>query len=567
MRLMRRMAGVAGVLALAGAVAVIARPSYAITNPVVTATGTELHLRFEATGQPEFVRAYLDTDRRADTGFAQAGVGADFLLENATLYRHAGAGWQWQPVGTVVHTYTGSQVSWVVPRAELGAATAGVDLVFQAEAPLETSEKIIFGYGGGVTYEPTDELIANPERGFYKHPGDCDAATFPDEALLTYREQQISLVMCVFYLDGFQDRAISDAALTTLRQRFDAVRRAGLKTVLRFAYTASPTGADAPVDRVRAHLDQLAPLLRANSDVIAVMQGGFVGAWGEGYYTRHYGNEGNVTAADWANRQAVHEKILEVLPATRAVQVRTPQMKNRYYGPDPIPGRGDSASARTGHHNDCFLASADDFGTYVDPAREYPYLAADSRFVPVGGETCAVDPARTTCAVAETELRQFHWTYLNADYEPGALARFAAGGCDTTIRRALGYRFSLVRGTYADAVTPGGTLPISITLSNNGWAAPINPRRAELILRSGDAVHRVPLAADPRTWSPGVTTVVTETPRIPGSVPPGTYDLLLALPDPQLPGRAEYAIRLANAGVWEAGTGLNNLHARVTVRS
>ena len=43
-----------------------------------------------------------------------------------------------------------------------------------------------------------------------------------------------------------------------------------------------------------------------------------------------------------------------------------------------------------GHHNDCFLASSLDRGTYVDRAVEYPYLEADSKYTVVGGETCTL---------------------------------------------------------------------------------------------------------------------------------------------------------------------------------
>ena len=43
-----------------------------------------------------------------------------------------------------------------------------------------------------------------------------------------------------------------------------------------------------------------------------------------------------------------------------------------------------------GHHNDCFLASSDDFGTYDDKSVEYPYMQDDTKYAVMGGETCAV---------------------------------------------------------------------------------------------------------------------------------------------------------------------------------
>jgi hypothetical protein len=49
---------------------------------------------------------------------------------------------------------------------------------------------------------------------------------------------------------------------------------------------------------------------------------------------------------------------------------------------------------------------------------------------------------------------------------------------------------------------------------------------------------------------------------------PGVYRAALALPDPEprLAGKAEYAIRLANRGVWQAATGDNALGWRIVVR-
>ncbi len=58
-----------------------------------------------------------------------------------------------------------------------------------------------------------------------------------------------------------------------------------------------------------------------------------------------------------------------------------------------------------------------------------------------------------------------------------------------------------------------------------------------------------------------------ETLGVPPGVAPGRYALSLALPDPKpaLAGRPEYAIRFANAGLWDAATGCNDLRHTVTI--
>ena len=483
-----------------------------------------------------------------------------------------------------------------------------------------------------VTYTPTDAIFPNPERGFLHAERTHSWGYTPLDlaALQGYRQDGVSLIKRVFYLDNFVPNyynlppwpwpegydflatnpgypaydenngvavPISAIYIANMEADFSTLRAAGLKAVVRFAYTNKrfePPFEDADLEEVLAHLDQLQPILQANSDVIALVEAGFIGNWGEWFYTDHFIEEPrdlsgspfapeSITADDYANRGAVVSKILEVLP-DHMVQLRTPFYKYQIYdSPDPynaprsLPtpldvgnAHGGSDLARTGHHNDCFLGNDTDAGTYgfwVSVADDKDYLEAESNYVPVGGEVCnpgGGGPTRFDCTNTLAELQQFHWSYLNV--ETGAegsevYAGWGTGGCLDQIKQKLGYRFTLVEGTYADVVEPGATFAISIQLRNDGWAAPYNPRPVELVLRhtvTGD-VHTVALDEDPRFWMPGDTQTLDHT--IQADVPAGAYDLLLHLPDrdPSLADRPEYAVRFANEGVWEEGTGYNDL--------
>jgi hypothetical protein len=571
-----------GTLAAAGALlvtllaAVTVSPAHAtISAPGATNTATTVTYRFSYTGTPQFLRVYVDTDRSASTGYAQAGTGADYLLENGNLYRHTGTGWSWTFVRPVTFANSGGVAQWTADRADLGetATPNDADLVFQAEAPLETSAKYTHTYSGsgGVTYTASTDNFANPERGLYHHTGDCDKADFSQATLQSYRTSQgISLVMCVFYLAEYKNGPIAQAALDQLQQQLATVRAAGLKMILRFAYTTSTTGDDAPKDRVLAHLDQLAPYLDAGKDVIAVVQAGLIGAWGEWYYTQNFGNAGTISSTDWANRKAVTDKLLSVVPSPRMVQLRTPKFKRTMYSTTPVqPGAAYNGStlSRIGHHNDCFLAGPDDFGTYENPSVEYPYLQAETTYVAMGGETCAANPPRSECPTATSELAQFHWSYLNTDYEPNLLSSWNAGGCLATVTKNLGYRFRLESGSYPATAARGGSLPISFTVRNDGYATPFNPRNLELVLRntSTGTNYKLPLTSNPRRWTAGTSTTVQQTLTVPTNLPAGSYTLLLNLPDPLLSTRPEYSIRLANQGTWDAATGMNSLLHTLTV--
>ena len=185
----------------------------------------------------------------------------------------------------------------------------------------------------------------------------------------------------------------------------------------------------------------------------------------------------------------------------------------------------------------------------------------------MGGETCGANPPRSSCPTAMSEMSLFHWSYLNTDYHPDVINGWNSGGCLPEITRRLGYRFALQTGTYPSTATHGGALPVRLTIRNDGWAAPFNPRGVALVLRNTatSAVYRFPLNANPRLWLAGATATIDQSVTLPAGMPAGTYALLLDLPDPQLSSRPEYSIRLANENVWEAATGFNNLRHSVTV--
>jgi hypothetical protein len=340
--------------------------------------------------------------------------------------------------------------------------------------------------------------------------------------------------------------------------------------ILRFAYTTSTAGDDTTKARILAHLDQLAPYLSSGQDVIAVVQAGLIGAWGEWYYTQNFGNAGTISSTDWANRKAVTDKLLSVVPSTRMVQLRTPKFKRTLYSTSPVTSAtayNGSAVSRLGHHNDCFLASPDDFGTYENTAVEYPYLQSDTTYVAMGGETCGSNPPRSSCPTATSELAQFHWSFVNTDYEPSVLSSWNSGGCLATITKNLGYRFRLESGSYPTTGSPGGALPVSFTVHNDGYATPYNPRGLQLVLRntSSGTTYKLPMTSDPRRWTAGTSTTVTQTLTLPATLPAGSYSLMLNLPDPLLPTRPEYSIRLANQNTWDAGLGMNSLLHTITV--
>ena len=152
----------------------------------------------------------------------------------------------------------------------------------------EDDKKIVVRELKSVTYQPTEEIFPNPERGFYKYsliePG-SGAGALSFTQVSNYRNSGISLVMRYFYLKNFKDKPLSSDALKEIDNDFETTRRAGIKIIPRFAYSQAQDEPDASLEIIIQHLDQLKPIFEKNSDVIATVQAGFIGSWGEWYYS------------------------------------------------------------------------------------------------------------------------------------------------------------------------------------------------------------------------------------------------------------------------------------------
>jgi len=348
--------------------------------------------------------------------------------------------------------------------------------------------------------------------------------------------------------------------LDQLDGAFDAVRAAGLGVLPRFYYADDGSSPDAPESLVLRHIEQLTPLLRSHSDVIVALYAGFIGAWGEWHSS-------SSQLTEPGPRKAILDALLAALPAERQVLVRRPSFKEDAYG-GPLTAAtafSDAPLARVGHHNDCFVSSEDDVGTYQRPG-ERDYVLADSDFVAFGGETCAVFPARSACTPAMAEMAAVRASFLNVDYHPDVVGGWQSAGCYGQIACRMGYRLFVTRRESPTTVRRGSPLGVQVRLVNDGYARPINPRGVELVL-DGPSLVRLPVPADVRTWKPGAPIDLCLSAAVPSDLPAGDYALGIALPasGAALRDDPRYAIRFSGGTTWDAATGVNVTGARVTV--
>jgi hypothetical protein len=414
-----------------------------------------------------------------------------------------------------------------------------------------------------INYQGTDSIFFNPERGFSAYRSNPITINFINQL----KAINVSVIQRIYTIPQYNDVPLPQSFLDIVQTDLNTAREGGVKLVMRFSYTNNQNGEDAALDTILLHINQLTPILQQNYDVINYIEAGFIGAWGEWYYSSH--NLNNTTS-----RRTVAFALLDALPIKRDIVVRTPEYKRRIFDNnnplDSVEAFSGTKKSRVGAHNDCFLADETDYGTYLwnDVEGDKNYLNQDNRYLPQGGETCC-DCGFTGCPNSLTDLTRMRYSVINKDYHPDVIQRWINEGCMDEIKRRLGYRLELLEATISDSIKPTGIFNLDFQIANRGFASPFNPRNLEIILRNTSSAQRYRLITevDPRFWSAGDTTYVSLTGGILADMPEGNYNAFLFLADPEyrLHDNPDYAIRLANDFLWEDSTGYNSLNHQIEI--
>jgi len=438
---------------------------------------------------------------------------------------------------------------------------------------------------GTLYYEEESEYFPNPERGWLeqKYFESTDLTTKASAyALKMQRESKthLTLVLHSYYMMDYLESDIPQEFIDRMVANFDALRQAGFKAVLRFSYchsdnTSVRTKWDATPERTFSHIKQLAPYLEANKDVILCIQAGFIGVWGEWYYTYNYKMNPN-TDEHYKPRFQVVDTMLKYFPQEKQIALRTPTFKQRYLKMAGLTQTALTAEeaykntprARLGAHNDAYVSSSSDVGTFKT-TNEREFWKADTKYVYYGGESCN-NGVEASGANALTTSEQYHLSYLNQGYLQEVIYRWQKekpeGSKDTyfnIISRRMGYRFVLTKAYPTQNAKPGDMYSIQLTMRNDGFTSLHSPRAVELVLvnknKTSEKYVFPQTSLDPRFWEPGALSVMLSA-TLPSNLS-GTYNVYLNLPDPAatLHDNPLYSIRLANKNMWEEATGYNLL--------
>jgi hypothetical protein len=433
-----------------------------------------------------------------------------------------------------------------------------------------------------VNYKSSDEIIANPERGFQKYSITDNSyntkagySNLNQNTLIGWRtgDDKVTVIFRYFLMNSFLTSDISALYLQNIQKDFDIIRASGLKCIVRFSYSNSKSSSAQQPEKsqILKHIAQIAPILSLNKDLILTHQAGFIGTWGEWYYTNadEFGTEDAINETQWASRKEIIEAMLLATPPEIPLQVRYPNIKKTMYGSEPLTeatAYQNTAHARIGFFNDAFLNKWGDMGTYsVDASGQNPvgtadyiYLSNETQFTPMTGETNGLNSPRTGGANAVIEMNATNWTTLNRDYYTQNFYNWISSGHYPEIVKRLGYRFVLDQSVFT---FNGNSLQLNLTLHNEGYARIFKARTVYLIIKnvSTGELNSFPVKTDIRTWSDQVK--INQTFEL-SNLADGNYACYISITDADnnLSKRPEYCIRFANENVWNEAEGFNNLN-------
>jgi len=410
--------------------------------------------------------------------------------------------------------------------------------------------------------------LKNPNRGFYRTVSSLDKLQNYNRFQIV-KDEGFELVYAPLKLYNYiETQTLSDKLLETLEKNLQEAQAANIKIITRIQYRDN-NATDPKKDIILSHLEQLAPIFQKYEDVISTVEAGCIGAYGEWH---SFGEDFVDTNPDYKqNRQDIVYGVEKVFP-NKFILLRTPMHKELLFGASveykdvadeakitPSIAYSDDIRAKVSHHNDCFLASQTDNGTYPSSNIEFwkDYVANDALYAPLGGETCADDVTYSNCANAQNELQKMGWSFLNNDYYPEVLERWKREGCYNTISQNLGYHFVAKGINYTQN---DDSLHIDLFVFNKGYSQAFTNYDVRFLLFNDNIIYTFEHnEIDVRKWFASEEEKLSIDIDFNG-IAEGNYTLGMQI------GSLPYTVRFANKNMWNDALKANVLLENIEVK-
>ncbi len=408
------------------------------------------------------------------------------------------------------------------------------------------------------TYTADNSHLDNPYRGWYRIFGymlsDTEAAA-SEAAASDCGDYTYEIALLEINLCNYASSEISSAGLAQLDVIFSKWQDAGKQLIVRFLYDWDGNARETEpedISIIKRHMEQAGELVNQYKDCIYLLQGIFVG---------NYGEMNNSDYMDEKSMITLMEHLASVIDSSIYLSVRTPaQWRTICQSYEPLTAAdafSGTLAARIGLFNDGILASATDLGTYGDTslslAEDYSDQGAREdeihfqntlcRYVPNGGEV-VLDNVYNDFPNAIGDLNDMHVSYLNSGYDETVLEKWKAAvyegddcfyGCSgyDYIGEHLGYRYAFLLTDCSFDTLRDDTATMQLTIENSGFSGSYRTFSPQLTVICDDTgeTYTISVDTDSRYWSGGETVTLS----IPLNIrtwQEGNYSIYFSLTDP-----------------------------------
>ena len=424
--------------------------------------------------------------------------------------------------------------------------------------------------------EESTEILRNPDRGFYKlvqielNKGEEDFTSFKQQIQgIAQKDTDVSLISFQLNLKQYVPSNLSLASnkIDEINQYFSIMRENGYQVIFRVVYDSD--GEDNPEPEFQTilnHIEQLKSVYEKNEDIIFVVEAGYLGSYGEWHNGKY--------DKSLEKKNQVIDKLLENIPESIQINLRRPSFIEEYIGNNQTVTNENAFSnekiARLGLHNDGYLASKTDLGTYPEYNREESLLWQEKQtsYTLFGGECQNRESIYTNLNNAIADMEQRHCTYMNKTYDREVKEKWKETTYTDTnsiyygktgyeyIQNHLGYRLVIrdINMSYTDK-----KMNVKIDIENVGFGNIVRKKQIGFILKNANNQYYVETEIDIRKLLNGKNYELEISENLPQNVKDSEYEVYLKIEEPfeSLKNNANYSVKLANKNIWNSDLGAN----------
>lgn len=417
----------------------------------------------------------------------------------------------------------------------------------------------------GIDYTESTEVIKNPHMGYPSHASismrESGNAVRNDSGFMWYyinisafSGSNSLLPEGVTWPQDRVDRELSEDALNCIRGTLENLRQNGGSCLIRFVYDwDGQTGREpSSLDTILRHIEQFCGVVGDFADICLGFEAGIIGVFGEMHSSIYCGS---------ASANPIIDAYLDNTPDSMILMVRTPAYVVQYLGltraelASYVSPKG-SPEYRLSYFNDGYMNSDNDLGTWSNRAQDIAFLSSQTDHATYGGEYgSAYWILPCDACLPENAIPEMYKTHVNfirgnvystrqneyfgydsytygpeyeEDWYPDNSA-FYGTDCHRFIVSHLGYRLVLRDSKLTASPKAGGTLRLTGSIENTGFANVLHFPETQILLVKGGYTYVCDVSVDASHIKSCTVQDYDLTLNLPASMPAGDYTVYMRM--------------------------------------